>query len=484
MNRLSREAIRTLRGSADHPEHLRTDISPGGNLEVEAQLLAGTHVAHLGRAIEFQGQVTDESGAPIPDARVRAGYAAMSDTRKTKTGPNGGFSIGGCKPEKMPLSADAPGFASTTIQVDLAANKGPFHLTLKPGKLLRIRVVDSNSNGIPKAYVFYDNLLHGAPDQVPRNQADFETRTDSEGRVEWTNAPDEVLHFSFRSGDTRRDDIEIKPDGEEHVLTLALPSAPLTLVGSVTDAETHSLLPSFRIIIGWPTTNYLTKEIGGQWSTLDRFWLKFDGGNFQHTFTEPPLHANPNPGFIFKFEADGYSPFITRSFAGNEGEVRLDVALQPSLQLNITVLLPDGNPAAKADVGIVTTSSRLNLIPGGISHENLQSAESLFSTDDAGKISLSFDGMAKSIVIAHPEGFWQMPVAALATNLTIQLQPWSRIEGTLLYEGQPASGREVLLQLHIGDDRESFSTDRSRKIQSDDRRRRTLRLPSTAARRK
>ncbi len=179
-------------------------------------------------------------------------------TRKTKTGANGRFSVGGCKPEKTPLSADAPGFATTTMQSrSNRKSQGPFRLTLMPGKILRLRVVDSRSNSIPKTYVFYDNMPHGDPQAAPRNQADFEARTDADGRVEWTNAPDEVLHFAIQKGEARRDDIELKPDGEEHVIALSTAPTPLTLVGSVTDAATGKLIPSFRVVVGWPTTNFL-----------------------------------------------------------------------------------------------------------------------------------------------------------------------------------------------------------------------------------
>jgi RNA polymerase sigma factor (sigma-70 family) len=451
INRIGRDAIRSIDGSADHPEHLRARVS-GGDPQTHDQLMAGTYVSHLGRAIEVRGDVTDQSGAPIPGARVRVGYAAMVTTRQSKTGRNGTFSVGGCQPEKTPLSADADGFATTTIEIDLSTNRGPFHLTLKPGKTLRLRVIDANSNAIQNAYVFYDNMprYNRARNEKPRIQADFEKRTDAEGRVEWDNAPDGVLNFDISAGDSRRDDIQIRPDGEEHVVTLSAPPSPLTLFGSVTDATTGQLVPSFRIIEGWPTRDILTDEVGARWSTLDRFWLKFDGGTYRHVFTEPPLAGEPNPGFVFKFEADGYAPLITRSFGLKDGEVRMDVALHPAVPINIAVLLPDGSPAAKADVGLVSPDSGLSLCPGGISRENLQSGESLYSTDAAGHLSLTLDETVKKIIIAHPQGFAQTSPEILSNNPTIQLQPWGRIEGTLLYDGQPAPGRDILLNFKEG----------------------------------
>jgi hypothetical protein len=279
-------------------------------------------------------------------------------------------------------------------------------------------------------------------------QADFGRKTDADGRVEWDSAPDANLNIGVFADGYMRGGIHVRPDGNEHTITL---SSGLTVFGSVTDAATGQPLPAFRIIEGWPTTNIQTGEVGAQWNTLDRFWLKFEGGTFRHLFTEPPLGGTPNPGFIFKFEADGYAPFTTRSFSGNEGEARLDVAMRPAALMSITVLLPNGQSAVKADVGLVWPGSGLRLRPGGFSHENLQSAESLFSTDDAGHLSWSVDDSVKRIVIAHPEGFGQATFGALTSNTTIQLQPWSRIEGTLLCDGQPAPGRDILLDYGNGD---------------------------------
>jgi hypothetical protein len=225
----------------------------------------------------------------------------------------------------------------------------------------------------------------------------------------------------------------------------------LSISGSVTDATTGLPIPTFRIITGCPTTDTTTGATGAEWSTIDRFWLKFQGGTFHYTYTEPVVGGAPNPGYIFKFEADGYAPFVTRPVASDEGSVEFNVTLRPSASASITVLLPDGQPAVAADVGLVSTGSRLDFQPGGFSHENIQSAESLLATDKAGRFSLSADPTVTEIVIAHPEGFAQTTPADLAAATTIQLQPWSRVEGTLLFDGQPASGRDVALRLENDD---------------------------------
>lgn len=457
INQISREAVHTLDGGADHEEHLRDRLSVAGNAAAEKQLLAGAYVFHLGRGLEVYGDVVDASGKPISDARVRVGYAAMIDTRKAKTRRNGTFSVGGCKPEKTPLSADANDFATTTIEADLGSTRGPFHLVLQTGKLLRLRVVGDNGNAISNAAVFLNNLSFSGPERKALAvQADFERRTDAEGRVEWDHAPDGDLLFDVTADGYSRGSIHFAADGNEHTITLS--SFGLTLFGSVTDAATGQPIPAFRIIVGWPEKDFRTGEMGAAWSTLDRFWFKFEGGAYRHRFGEPAL-GGPNPGFLFKFEADGYAPFVTRSFQGNEGEMQLDVAMQPSAPINITVLLPDGQPAVKADIGLVSAGAGLRLLPGALSHDNLQSVGSLLATDGAGHFTLNADDTVKSVFVAHPEGFLQTTPAELTANPTAQLQSWSRIEGTLFCDGQPAPNRDLRLLIGNDDDFQSIYSD-------------------------
>ena len=450
--RIAKEAIPFVSVLADHPDHLLARLQLEHDRKAQEQLIAGSYTFHLGRPATIQGVVTDAAGTAISGATVEMGYAGFFDARQTKTSRNGTFFLGGCKPESTPLSASASGFATTTLWVDPSTNQGQFHLTLTPGRVLRLRVVDAGANPIPQALVHYDNSPRylGRQDEARAVQASFSRKTDADGRVEWEHAPEGGLRFIISVGDRRTEDVQVKPDDQEQVITFNGPSVSLTLFGSVTDAETGRLLPSFRLISGWPVTDAHTGEVEARWSDWD--WLKFDGGTYRYAFTEPPLNADPKTGFIFKFEAEGYASVVTRAFTGQEGETQLDVALRPAAPITMTALLPNGQPAAQADVGLVRPHSWLKLCPGGLSYEG---GRPLYSTDDAGRLSWNLDESVKrtveKVVIAHREGFAQVSATALFSNTTVQLQPWSRVEGTLLYKGQPAPGRALFLNLRSGD---------------------------------
>ncbi|MBL9127255.1 MAG: hypothetical protein JNL97_06400, partial [Verrucomicrobiales bacterium] len=100
------------------------------------------------------------------------------------------------------------------------------------------------------------------------------------------------------------------------------------LVGTVHDASTGRLVPRFRIVCGWPQVDGRDGRVSPRWSTLDRHAIGFCGGTFRHEIVDPIPGADTNPGYVFRFEAEGYSPFVSRVVADGEAEVRFDVALR------------------------------------------------------------------------------------------------------------------------------------------------------------
>jgi RNA polymerase sigma factor (sigma-70 family) len=458
LDRMTKETIRTIYGGASHPLYVPSNeeggsIGFGGVVEdAQKQLLAGTHVFRLGRAVQARGSVVDNNGNPISNAHITVGPVGRTTSRETNAGADGHFLVAGCVPEKTVLSAEAKGFAPTSLPVDLSASTGPFQLTLQAGKLLRLRVLDTKGAPVTNASIWLDTVNNNQMINVPasaRVQTDFNRKTGSDGRLEWPSAPEGDLIFDFSApGFQRLSNQKISADGQEHIITL---TPGLIVSGTVQDATTGAPIPRFRIAAGWPQTNPVTGEVQNQWSSIDRFWMSFAGGKFQHEFDEPVLGGTPNPGYVFKFMADGYVPSVSRPVAFDEGKVELDITLQPGNPSVITVTVPDGRPAANVDVGLVSMGARLNLLPGGFSRANLQSGGSLFATDAQGHFTLNPDTSVFSVVAASAEGYAETTPAALADAPTMVLQPWGRLEGTLFAQGLAASNCTVAFRL--GDDR-------------------------------
>ena len=108
IDRIAREAIRTIYGGASHPEYVGSEfIFVSRTPDAEKQLLAGTHTFKLGRAVLVRGSVVDPEGQPVADAHVLVGHQGESGRRETKTRPDGSFSVSGCKPGESLLTAEA-----------------------------------------------------------------------------------------------------------------------------------------------------------------------------------------------------------------------------------------------------------------------------------------------------------------------------------------------------------------------------------------
>ena len=328
INRISREAIRTIYGSASHPLHVESTMLQA-NMEANAdagglgKLLAGVYGFRLGRAVDVRGIVVDTNGQPVPQAKITVGMVDISTGRTTNSGADGQFHVLGCKPEKTLLTAAANGFAPTTVQVDLTSSTGPFRLTLRGGRVLHLRLLDTAGMPVSNATVWLDTMaraISGMNAPVTA-QAEFRGTTGPDGRMEWSGAPAGELVFDISApGCMTVSDEKVPADGQEHIITM--PPA-LTISGTVRDAATGALIPNFSLVAGFPVTNPATGVVDARWSSIDRFWMSFNGGKFHHVFEEPVLNSRdkPNPGFIFKIEADGYAPFVTQPVGLAEGDV-------------------------------------------------------------------------------------------------------------------------------------------------------------------
>jgi hypothetical protein len=447
INRIAPEMIRRLYGSARHPDYTGSKmIFLARDSAQEEQLRSGTHVFRLGNAVIVHGYVVNSKGIALPEAKVLVGHQSDADSRTVTTDAEGSFEARGCRPGKTLVSAEAKGYAPSTIEADLSADMQPIRLTLVEGKVLRLLVVDRAGHPIPKANVWLNTFNDGPnASSAPQIQTDFSPLTDSEGRVVWNEAPDADLAFDVQAAKYMRfSNYKVHPDGEEHVITL---QPALTIKGTVVDSAKGSPIPHFRITSGWPETALGQEKQVGHWSTLERFTVAFNDGKFEHSFDEPVLSGTADPAFMFKFEAEGYAPFISRVVKANEGTVQLEVRLQPSAATKITVLLPNRQPAPNTAVAFATPQQHISFTPGGFGRHNNIS----YVTDTGGQISWQRDETVMQIIAVNPSGFAQATPEELASDPTLQLRAWGRVEGTVTHRGKPIAGRELRLKQYPND---------------------------------
>lgn len=444
IDRIGEDVFRAIYGGAQHPEYV---YSPGVDLSnsgvAENELRNGSHIFRLGNAVTVRGLVLDKDRNPIPSATVLVGPRGMVGSRESTTALDGTFEARGVKPGTNLVTAQAPQFAPRTIQIVASTDAPPVEVTLDVGHVLRLRVTNKAGDPIPKANVWLDTMDRTPDGSVTSVQAEFSPKTDQDGLVFWDQAPAGELKFSIAAtGYMRRDDIQFQADGTEHVVVL---QNGLRIHGTVKDAEKDSPISNFRIVSGWPENSPFDQKVVPRWSDLDRYTLRFTGGQFDYTFDEPVIYGTKEIRYIFKFVADDYAPFISRAIDASETDVSFEIKLKPARPLAITLLNPDGTPAANTDVVFANSGQQLTVGDSGFLRDQ---GPIDTVTDQNGRIHWQPEDTIVMVYAANRAGFAAVHPSALTDNPTLQLQRWGRIEGSYKKKGKPVPDRAMVLDSH------------------------------------
>ncbi|MCA9265602.1 MAG: carboxypeptidase regulatory-like domain-containing protein, partial [Planctomycetales bacterium] len=138
----------------------------------------------LSKGLSVTGTVTDEAGAPIEGALIRTQFA--NDVRKATTDKGGAYILTGCQSKMARIVVSADGKALDMQEVRVDPDMQPVNFTLKPGGKVRVRVVDENGKGIPKARIFFQRWR----DHIDYFEFDHVNQyADENGVWEWDEAP-------------------------------------------------------------------------------------------------------------------------------------------------------------------------------------------------------------------------------------------------------------------------------------------------------
>lgn len=412
---------------ASHPDFRKTLVvssAPQESLskikdEKVKQLWNGTLMTTMDRGLTFVGRVVDESGNGIAGAQITEGI----QRKIFKTDFDGEFVIPKREKGEWKFTVSAEGYAPVRRKVEISQKMEPTIVQMKPGAVLRLKVVDGNGIAVPKATV---GLEQWGEDLYTLG---WNALSDSEGRIEWRSAPPGVKLelYSRKDGYCYTRNVWVEADGKEHSITLR---KQLTVSGRATDSETGLPILEFKSFPGYGTDKY-------GWERLD---TRHDtNGLFKITFTE-----NKFPWRI-RVEADGYEPAISGSLPENfVGELEMKLKRSnPDDQIRGTVLLPDSNPAVGADVALLTFEQGANLEQGRFKRRG--SDNILTRTDAEGKFEFKPDANAHTIAAAHSSGFGRVRIRENSQSIIVQLSPWGKIDGRVRTRDGNWSGRQVTL---------------------------------------
>lgn len=218
IRRIAANIMPYLAGQAVESNYVDAEIFTSRDKSAREQLRESAFVFKLGHPVTAVGEVVDVDGKPIWDATIYVG------NRVGKSRSDGKFSVRGCQPGTRQLfSVEASGFLSMSTGIDISNNTAPMHVVLQSGKPLRLRVVDAAGNPIANAFISPENDPFQKGQKFWFNSIDHrDYKTDSEGRLSWSNAPDVELSVSITGiGVSSVITEKIRPDGKEHIITLS-----------------------------------------------------------------------------------------------------------------------------------------------------------------------------------------------------------------------------------------------------------------------
>jgi protocatechuate 3,4-dioxygenase beta subunit len=368
------------------------------------------------------GKITDETGKPLAKALVRTRVG--NDSRTAFTDKKGVYRLEGCDPGNVRIVVSAKGLASELRDVEVDPHLGPVDFQLKPGKTIRIRVLDEQGQPVSKAQIYFQRE-RGQSDFFEFDQAPRET--DVDGVWEWTGAPaDELMATISRPGGMMLTMRPVVARKDEYVFRV--PSA-LVISGRVVDAGTKQVIKNFRVVRGY-------RWKGGQEQILwDNNKVTSTDGSFrmQETYEQS--------AYLVRIEADGYLHAVSREIKSDEGHVAIDFELLGGKEVAATILTPDGVPAAGAKVALLGGGAQVRIADGEI--DNPGGAATIQEADEHGRFQIPTKNDDFWIVATHRSGYKDLGGLPSSSPYVIKLAPWARVEGTFQVARKPQADVEL-----------------------------------------
>ena len=395
----------------EHPEFI-SDQTYGGtvqNASIE-ELQAFKHVAVMRKGVTVSGTVSGPDQQPVPDAAVYQGSDRFgSHYPETKTDKDGKFTFKNCAEGEMVLTVVAKDLAPELVELNVVEGfKEPVNVELTRGKTLTIKVVDTEGNPVPKAWIPVDTWRG----HRSLANAKLPSRTDKDGVFQWKHAPEDVVKCEVLvRGYLDHRGVEFTAREEPYIVKLV---RPLVIKGSVVDAETGEPIESFRIV---PQIHFREGEPGHP-----RRREAVDGQNGRYEFKV----TYPRNGHSITIEAEGYATRVSNVFESDDGEVEFDFKLKKTPGISGTIVSEDGQPVKGAVVALSASPGYVRVEGGRIT--NLKDIPST-GTDGDGGFSLVSREVNWMLCVCHDLGFVVARSDDFKAGQTLKLLPWSVVTG-------------------------------------------------------
>jgi len=248
-----------------------------------------------------------------------------------------------------------------------------------------------------------------------RQALEWEAKTDRDGRIEWLSAPaeGELELYGRKDGFAMTRDVKLTADGQEHILHL---HHALDVYGRVFDGQTGYGIREFKVVPGY---GYEYHDSEQHWFALET--VAGTNGLFKLTFQDAPP-------WRLRIMAPGYEDWISAALETNQRSAMLDIPLKRSGWVEGIVLSPDRKPALGAQVALLSLDHNVRLLPRGVF---VGDKRWLTTSDSQGGFRFPVNRSAHSIAVVSTEGYAHARVRDFGQMITLQLERWGRVSGTI-----------------------------------------------------
>ena len=389
----------------------------------------------LKQGLKITGRVVDGDGQPIEKASATFGTDIWGTSAPTAlTDADGRFELINCKTGQSAVTVHAKSFAPQLLKINASSELEPLEFQLQAGHKIHIKVVDPDGEPIENAHISADTWQE-------LRTISLRTNADANGEFVWKDAPPEPVEFDvLKTGYVANRNVPLSPADDPQVVTLY---PKLVITGSVKESESGDPVDSFQIIRGSKFKNNSTIS----WSNDAP--VEFTNGRYEFAFDEPRKE------YYLKVIGRGYEAKISRAFTSDEGVVKYDFTLDDGWSIRGVLRRPDGTSVSNMRVFYVLQDSSLIRLTNGLIGGQERGA-AVATTDRTGRFTITPTGKKDDrflLIASSDEGIatykfigagWDEPTEFNPKKiLTLELEPWGKLSGTVFTKGQPAASQKL-----------------------------------------
>ena len=396
-----------------------------------AELRAGRAVLTITAGCCLRGRVVDPDGKPVPNVRLvlaKSGYDDMGKKELT-TGADGRFAFEERVSGRKVLSVIPKAFAPVGFPLQMTTGMDDLTIRLRPGQPLRGRVVDCEGQPV-------SDVTLRAEFPYYRRLARWRGKTDDDGQFVWPHAPEGNAPYLIfhKKGYMALTECQLQANETEHTITLP---PILRISGTVRDADTGEPIPNCTVMHGAA----MARALGGHPAPS---WYEAAQKSADGTYAvESDMGLYGSLGAV-KAMAEGYQAGMVSGIPLTAGDHRVDIRLHRGGPLEGTVLLPNGKPAAGADVTLFEEGQ------GHMIYDDDAPTRISIKTGSNGRYRFPSVPGKYLLLAIHPDGSCKADKTAHDESPDLRLRPWGALVGVLQNGDQPVTNARVSVQMRSG----------------------------------